>query len=550
MRWKLRSQMVPSSQEEVVSLVLENRGLTDETAVQEFLSPTHPRDLRLEDLGISSEEMEKALEMLVMAKESGEKVLVFGDYDADGICATAVVWETLHALGFNTKPFIPDRRKHGYGLSAAAIAEILADPEPPQIVLTVDNGIVAHNAIAQLQEAGILVILTDHHQPDSNGYPSADAVIHTTQLCGTTVGWMLARALSPELAEKKLELAAIATIADQVELQGANRSFAVFGLEALRKTSRPGLLGLMQTANLDPASVDATSVNYGLAPRINAMGRLENPLDALRAICTTNAARAVELTNKLQQTNQTRQEITVEMMESAIAIARQQDDQRILVIASDQYHEGVIGLVAGRLVEQFSKPAVVIALNAEFGKGSARSVAGVHITELLREVREELLDVGGHPLAAGFSLRAESVRAFADKLQALALQQIALEALEPALELDCALPSSLMSLDLVASLSRFAPFGAGNPTPLFAVEGLTLKAVEPVGAEQQHRRFRFLFENGKEVQGIAFRVGDVFDSLPLNAAVRVAGQLQDNEWKGRHTMQIKVADVQAADNFS
>lgn len=543
MRWKLRSSGVPTSIDEAVQQVLFNRGLHDANHVQEFLEPQHPKTLTLQEVGIDPLEMQKALDLLAMAKESGEKVVVFGDYDADGICATAVVWETLHASGFHALPFIPDRRKHGYGLSQAAIAELLADPEPPQMVITVDNGIVAHAAIAQLREAGISVILTDHHQPDALGYPEADAVVHTTKLCGTTVGWMLAHALAPDLAQSKLDLTAIATIADQVELFEANRSFAVFGLEALRRTNRPGLLGLLQIANVDPERLDERSVNYGLAPRINAMGRLENPLDALRALCTTNPTRATDLTNKLQQTNITRQEITSEMMESAEAIALEQADQRIVVIASDRYHEGVIGLVAGRLAERFSKPAVVIALGELHGKGSARSVAGVHITELLRTVREELLDIGGHPMAAGFSLRLDAVEVFTQKLQAAALRLVAPEQLEPALELDAVLPASLLHLQLVELLQQCAPFGAGNPAPMFAVEGLTLKAVEPVGAERQHRRFRFINESGTEVQGIAFRVGDAFDAVPLNIPVQVAGQVQDNEWKGRHTLQLKVQDV-------
>ena len=543
MEWKFRSSQIPSSSDGVAEIVLQNRGILDAQAKKEFLQPKHPRDISLSELGISSVEMQKALDILELAKDQNDKIVVFGDYDADGICATAVVWETLHGLGYRAMPFIPDRRKHGYGLSQVAIEEILADQEPPQVVLTVDNGIVAHSAIALLREAGVTVILTDHHQPDAYGYPEADAVIHTTQLCGTTVGWMLARELNPKVAEQKLDLTAIATIADQVELFKANRSFAVHGLLALQKTTRPGLLGLMESANIDPAKLDAGSVNYGLAPRINAMGRLENPLDALRALCTKNVARAIELTNKLQQTNTTRQEITADMMELATQEAKNQKQQHVLVVASTEFHEGVIGLVAGRLVEQFSKPAVVIALGEQTGKGSARSVAGVNVTNLLRQVREELLDVGGHPMAAGFSLNLDAVEEFRRKLQEFALAQIVPEQLNPALELDCALPSGLIVPALWTLLSQMAPYGAGNPTPTFAIQDLFVTGKDVVGAEGQHLKFRVKTAKNQELSAMAFRAGSQYQDILVSDHIQVAGRIQENEWKGRKQLQIMVNDI-------
>jgi single-stranded-DNA-specific exonuclease len=545
MKWNLLSSAQPKTLEELRQVLLKNRGVTDES---EFFSPKSPLEMSLEEVGLDSEQMSAAVARIHQAKENQEDVLIFGDYDADGVSSTATLWQALKSIGIIARPFIPDRHKHGYGLSLRSLEAVLADKKP-DLLITVDNGVVAHQAFAKLRELHIDTILTDHHQPELDKetgkavFPLANIIVHSTQLCGTTVAWFFARALNPEAAEKSLDLAAIATIADQMPLLGANRAFVKHGLQALKKTQRVGLRLLMAKANIEQKNVDVTSINYGIAPRINAMGRLKHGMDALRLLCTTSMERADELVNELNDTNISRQELTSDLIAQALERAAEWKDEHIIIIESPDFHEGVIGLIAGKLMEQFYKPAIVISMGEKIAKASARSVSGVNIIELIRLVREDLLEAGGHTLAAGFAFEPEKLEVVRQRLQKLAKEKITAESLVPSVDIECILPHELVTMECAECLTDLGPFGQGNREPVFGLEGLRAIDATAMGKEGKHLRASFLTKNNVGISGIAWSKGAQAKQLLSQVIRNVAGSLQVNEWQNRKSLQIMIRDL-------
>jgi single-stranded-DNA-specific exonuclease len=547
--WRIQHPGIPATLEELRGILLQNRGISNPEA---FFSTKHPLDLTLEDTGIRAAEMEKAISRLKQARANEEDVLVFGDYDADGISATAILWLTLHHLGYKTRPFIPHRAKHGYGISNRALDEILAG-EMPDLIVTVDNGIVAHGPAARIREAGIDLIITDHHQPETDDtgktiLPKALAVVHTTKLCGATVAWMLARELDAEFAASLLDLATIATIADQVPLVGANRSFAKHGLEALKQTKRPGLQALFKAAKIEKSKINTSSIGFGIAPRINAMGRLEHGMDALRLLCTNNKTRAADLADTLVATNLRRQDLTDELMREAIHQAEQQVDEKLIIVSSHDFHDGIIGLLAGRLTEQFYKPAIAISLNGGVAKASARSVAGVNIVELIREVQDELLEVGGHPMAAGFGLEMDKLDSVLRRLFDLAKKQINPDMLIPSISIDCQLPYRFITEETVDLIETLAPFGQGNDQPVFELEGVAVDA-KRIGQGGSHLKLLIAGPDmeayrGQGLEALVWRQGGISNQLGLKQPIKLAGYLEFNHWNGNRKVQMVVREVE------
>ncbi len=530
------SKVVPKTTEELLELILGQRGVVDAAL---FLHPASPLELTSKAVGISEKPLAKAIKLIKKIGTAGGDICIVGDYDADGICATAIAWSVMHELGYKVRPFIPSREKHGYGLNSKVLADVLADGKP-DLIITVDNGIVAHAPVAEAKTLGIKVIVTDHHQPEDS-LPDADAIVHTTKLCGATVSWMLMQALAPKQVAEQLDLAGIATIADQVPLVGANRQFAVHGVAALRTSQRVGLQALFEQMGSVQAEADSHTVGYGIAPRINAMGRLAHGMDALRLLCTRNIQRASELAQTLGNTNTSRQLLTEELMEHARLQAKSQADQRILIVHSTEYHEGVLGLIAGKLAEEFGKPAVAVKVGETTSKGSARSILGISVVELLRLVRSELLEVGGHPMAAGFGLESGRMQVFVEKLQAVALEAISIEQLEPKLDNVCELPHALLTLETATAIETLQPFGQGNPEPVFAINNLRLIHSKVIGKDGRHLKLQFGTDDPlhTSVDAVWWGGAEGF-SVGLGAQVSIAGTLLVDRWKSN---QIKLALV-------
>ena len=391
-RWKTVNKLKVKSEkfkvDEVIDILLKNRGLKTKREIDEFLNPKL-ENIITKHVGIDNKQLQKAIGRMQKAIKNKEKIVVFGDYDVDGICGTAILWETLNSLGAKAMPYIPHRIEEGYGLSIKGIQNVILNlfqdlkhdskkmlkrvqhDKKKKLIITVDNGIVANKAVEFANKQGIDVIITDHHVP-SRELPDAFSIVHTTKLCGAGVAYLLARSVwgvarGKETTSHKLpptshlELVALATIADLVPLIGANRTFVKFGLEQLRQTKRIGLLELFKEAALNQSTVGVYEIGHIIAPRLNAMGRLDYAMDSLRLLCINNRERAKMLAQKLGSTNKERQTLTIETTDHAKSEVRSQklEVRSLLFVAHESYQQGVIGLVAGKLVEEFYRPSIV-----------------------------------------------------------------------------------------------------------------------------------------------------------------------------------------------
>lgn len=525
---------------DVIASLLENRGITTEKEKKIFFDPPHPGKISLKEWGISANEMKKALARIKKAKNSGEKVIVYGDYDCDGVCASAIVWHALSKKGINVWPFIPNRFSDGYGMRPSTIERIKKEHPEAGLIISVDNGIVAHEACKVAAKLGIDVIITDHHEQEKT-LPKSVALIHTTKTSGSAVAWILAREIGD--ADDLLAFATIGTVADQLPLIGVNRSLVKHGLASLPQSSSIGLLALLRAADIDPKSVGTYEIGYVIAPRINAMGRMGDAMDALRLLCTPNVTRAEILSRQLDKTNIQRQTVVETAVAHASQLAKESGDTMLTVLAHESYHEGIIGLAASRLVEVFGKPAIVIAKGEVFSKGSARSISGFHITYALREVRELLVEMGGHEMAAGFTIETAKLEEFMEKMQTLATAQITVEMLVKKVRVDCEVNFAVLSWQLSEKLKQFEPFGIGNPQPTFATSDIQILDVKQVGQEGKHAKFK-VKEEQVTMDAIAFGWGQ--SGLEVGQNVSMAYNLETNIWQNVKSLQLKIKDIKTS----
>lgn len=526
-------------------ILLANRGITTDSARKEFLDPKHPMDITLKEVNLSKKQMSAAISTIEKVSKNKQKVVVYGDYDADGVCASAILWETLHSLHVDAVPYLPDRFSDGYGLNKRSIDNLINKYPNLGLIITVDNGIVATDAVSHAKEAGISVIITDHHAPGET-MPKADAIIHTTNLCGAAVAWMFAREIVAFHKSNKgalsegLALAAIGTLADQVPLVHANRSFAKHGLELLNNTKRIGLLALFNQAGITKGAIGTYEVGFLIAPRINASGRMANAIDSLRLLCTKNVMRAQSFAHNLSNINQERQLEVTRSLESAFTKVRK--DSISIVIAGNDYHEGVIGLIAGKLVERYYRPAIVISVNGKNAKASARSIQGFNIIDAIREHGALILEGGGHPMAAGFSILSENIEKFENAFEAHAKSVITDDLLERKLKVDLEIKEDEIGKSYVEAIQALEPFGTSNPTPLLLINGATISEIKTIGRDNSHLKFLL----GKEkIESLAFGWGEYKDKLANKSKISCVCKIDENTWNGRTSIQLKIIDMSA-----
>ena len=535
---------------ETTATVLVRRGLGDPDEARSFLAHEPPRhDPFL--LG----DMERAVDRIRAAVATDERICVHGDYDVDGISATAVAVLVLRELGAKVEWRLPSRFDEGYGLARETIEQLAADGV--HLVLTVDCGITAVAEVARAKELGLDVIVTDHHRPAErlpdcpvvatrpSSYPCAD-------LCGTGVVYTLGRALlgddDPALA-RLLDLVALATIADVVPLVDENRALAAAGLLSLARTRRPGLQALMQSAKVDPAAVDSTAVGFRLAPRINAAGRLGRPDVALQLLLTEDRAEADRLAAELEDLNRERQGVEEKIVREARArveaMSPADRQRRGYVLWDESWHEGVIGIVASRLAERFGRPVVLVARSGEGWKGSGRSIPDFDLHGGLAACADHLERYGGHRAAAGLSIETEQLEAFADAFGRHADTVLAGVDLRPTTAVDAVVPANELTLDLAQELDRLAPFGLGNPEPTLLVASVEPAAAATVG-EGKHLRFRIKQHERDGGSAIAFGLGGELERLLDATRLDVAFRLKENRWNGTVAPQLVVRRLFAA----
>lgn len=534
--------------ETIVEQLLMNRSIILPKDKKEFLHPDDPVLLTHKDVGIDAGQLHTAIARIRKAIEKQESIVVYADYDADGITAGAVMWEALYALGARVMPYVPHRIEEGYGLSEKGIQTIVQEFDPT-LIITVDHGITAREQVEYAKGLGIDVIITDHHLPPKQ-VPDC-TIVHTTDLCGAGVSFFVANMLLGHdhgtLVHDLLALTAIGTIADMVPLVGPNRAIAKFGLMEINKTKRMGLRALMKESGLTEKTVTATDISHIIAPRLNAMGRLEHAIDALRLLCTRNEERADMLAGKLGLTNKERQQLTVDTTTHALTGLRNQQDvekKKILIVSDTTYNPGIIGLVAGKLVEQYYRPSIVIAEGEIFSKASARSIPGFNIVEFIRGAGDLLVDVGGHPMAAGFTVetkRLDELKAFFESQATTAITD---DLLTRVLNVDMELPVSLISEALWKALQSFAPFGLGNYEPVFVTNGMMIENVRRIGLKNNHLKLKLSDRSNKRtMDAVGFGLGDLFEDLHPGNAIDVAYTIDENVWNGTKTIQLKLKDI-------
>lgn len=519
MKWKVALK----KSDDLVEQLLINRQVKDR---ESFF---HPKIADYEkDLNIAG--IEKTQKRILQAIKNNELIIVYGDYDVDGICGCAILYKALTSIQAKVLPYIPHREKEGYGLSKLGLE--FARDSGAALVITVDNGIVALTQAKYAKKLGLDLIITDHHVPGKEK-PEAYEIVHSLKMCGAAVAWCLIRdMIKKDLSKDLLQFVTLATVCDLMPLLDLNRAFVFEGLKILNTTDNLGLLSLMQESGLILGEIGSYEIGHVLGPRLNAAGRLEHAIDSLRLLCTKDPVKAKRLAKFLSETNSTRQKMTADAIEEAILLV--DEKQKIHVLASKDWSSGIIGLVAGRVTEKYFRPTIAISVGREVSKGSARSVNGINIIEVIRKHSDILIDVGGHPGAAGFSILSKHIEIFKERLEKHAID---LPEKERVLEIDAEVNAERITKKLVEDLQRFEPFGFGNPRPAFATYGMEVSDLRTVGSGK-HLKFK-----ASNIDAIAFGMGELASMLGSGQAIDLAYTPEIDHYQASEKLQLKVRDI-------
>lgn len=560
-RWAIASPITPQAEESLIKFppilkqILFNRGLGSYEEARLFLEakPVSNND-PFQLLG-----MRATVERIQYALDHQEPIAIYGDYDVDGVTATALLVQALEGLGANVRGYIPNRFDEGYGLNKDALDSLQGDGV--KLVITVDCGIRSPNEALHARTIGLDLIISDHHHPDGLNLPPALAVINPKQhgdpypdkdLAGVGIAYKIAEALvssRPAMVSLQLndllDLVALGTVADLAPLIGENRSLVRKGLRQIRATKRQGLYSLAGVAQMKIDKTTAGQIGFMLGPRLNASGRLESALASLELLTTPDVMRAGQLALQLDGQNRQRQAITKTMQQQADEIAMSEDPEAFLLFAAhEDFNPGVVGLAASRLTELYYRPAVVAAKSAEETRGSCRSIPEFHITDALDLCKDLLVRHGGHAAAAGFTVKNENLPALVTRLKSIAEDQLSGRDLRQTLSADMVVPLSQLNIEVLNYLAYLEPTGYGNPDAVFVSRNVKVKSSRTVGAEGRHLKLSLEDERGVTVDSIGFRMGHLQPTLPPR--VDVMYHFEVNEYNGRKSLQLNLKDVKAA----
>jgi single-stranded-DNA-specific exonuclease len=536
--------------------LLYNRGLLEKAEINDFVNPSY-ENLNSPFLFL---DMQKAVNRIWQAIEKKEKITIYGDYDADAVTANAVLQQTFKYLGVDVESYIPDRFTEGYGINMEALEKIKLGGT--KLIITVDCGTNSIDAADFCLENGIDFIITDHHEiigekPKSYALinpKNPDDTYPYSEIVGVGVAFKLACGILGSVKCKVksekwvqgyekwlLDLVAIGTVADCHSLKGENRTLVKYGLKVLAKTKWLGLLELMKSAGVDPAKgFDTYTLGFLIAPRLNAAGRLEHASVALDLLMATDQAAAKEKAQALENINKRRQDITLRIVSEAREQALMIKDRKVLVLAGD-WHKGVVGLVAGRLAEEFYRPVIVLEKTEEFSTGSARTVGDFNVVEALKFASEHLVRFGGHKQAAGLTLKTSEFDKFYQKILEYAEVEIKEEQLS-VLNLEAELETAELSAVSCQLISKLEPFGVDNHKPKFLIKNLEILSLKPVGATGQHYQIQFKKEH-LTISSIYFNVSNFVKNLKIGDTVDAAGELMLDQWNGRSILKLRIVDL-------
>ena len=524
--------------------LLRARGISTEEEARHFLEPS------LADLHdpFLLPGMAETVRLLREAITRGDTILVYGDYDADGVCASSILLETLHEEGASLAYRIPSRHQEGYGLNPQAVREIA---QKAKLLITVDCGITSVEEVALAKELGLTVIITDHHQPPEI-LPQADAVMDPLlgdypcpYLCGAGVALKICQALQGMAGvEKRLDLAALATVADIVPLLGENRVIVREGLRRMESTARPGLKALIAAAGIEPP-MNADHIAFRLGPRLNAAGRLGDAKLGVHLLLTPDPAKAQNIAAMLEEANRTRQNLEKQLTSAALeqlsldALAK----SHVILAAGPDWNPGLVGLTAGRLCERFHLPAIVLSLHEGMASGSCRSIPGVNIYRMLSACPDLLEHFGGHEQAAGLTVKEENIPLLRERLEAVISSAAPEECFLPAAEYDLIVPFRTWTPETLALLSSLEPTGCGNPPPAFLLKDAEVQSLRKVGKDGSHLKVTVLDEDLTMVDGIAFGAGETADEAPLK--VDLLYKPIRNDFRGRVSIEAQIMYINA-----
>lgn len=549
-----REAQVPS----LIARILDARGLWGLENVTEFLSPALAN---IHDPFLLKD-MEAAVDRIRQAMERQEKICVYGDYDVDGITSTAILKTTFAFLGVDVETYIPHRLTEGYGLRPESVRHLAE--RGVELLITVDNGITAVEAVGHARELGLDVIITDHHQPGPE-IPDALAVINPKQadcgypfpeLCGAGLAFKLAHALLRRCADDAetarsflkslLDLVAVGTVADVVPLVGENRTLVTHGLRVLQEGKR---LGVQSLVDLIPsnATISADNLGFTLAPRINAAGRTEHADYALDLILSVEPRQARDLAGLLDRFNEDRRRIESDITAEAFSLIDEDSTDPVIVIEQEGWHQGVVGIVASRVLDRYYRPSIVLGIEGDVAKGSARSIPGFDMHAALHACSDCLLQFGGHTMAAGLTLSRDRIPAFREALQSHARSILQVETMSRRLLIDAVAKPEEITYETARQIERLRPFGAANPKPIIAIDGFGL-VEEPRLIKERHLKLRLAGPDGTTVDAIGFGMGSrIHELMSGRSTLRLAATPFINHWGGRSKLELELKDFKFND---
>jgi single-stranded-DNA-specific exonuclease len=545
---------------DVVARLLVNRGVTTKECAKEYIEADL---LHLHDPFLMNG-MRQAVDRVIQALEQKESITVFCDYDVDGVTSAAFLTHFFRDLNCKVEAYLPERKSEGYGLNCDAIRKIRNSGTG--LMITADCGITGVKEVALANEIGLDVIVTDHHQVGEEGLPMAIAVLNPHQAdCGYpyrflsgvglafklaigvrnelySLGW--AKEILPNL-KRHLDLFALGTIADVAPLTGENHILTLHGLKMLSTTAKPGLVALKETAGI-VGNVDARSVGFGLGPRLNAAGRLGKADSGLHLLVSRDLQEAKILAQELELINKERKEIQEETVVEAESLLRREINMRkdrVIVLASEIFHPGVIGIAASRLVDKYHRPTILIALEGGQGKGSGRSIPKFNLFRAFNDCGQHLVQFGGHAYAAGLTIKEDQVYEFRNAMNKVGHQYLSEEDLIPEIRLETLLQIEDINLYLYGRITLLEPFGAENPVPCFISQSVKLQEVKLIGKDKTHIRFRAKQGKG-QIEGVGFGLAEVLESVDVTKEhFDIAYELNLNTWNGREKLEIKMVDI-------
>ncbi|MFH1766668.1 MAG: single-stranded-DNA-specific exonuclease RecJ [Patescibacteria group bacterium] len=562
-------QIQQGKTDDIVETLLANRGIKEEADVAAFLNPDwddHTYNPML------FQQMKTAVDRLFHALENQQKIVIHGDYDADGVCGSALLYDALRqicerlALPFShVEVYLPDRERDGYGVAMHTIERL--GKEKTDLLITVDCGIANADELDYAHELALDVIICDHHQL-AERLPQHALIIHplapgetypNKHLCGTGVAFKFASALLAKARRRGadfpvgyekwfLDYVAVATVTDVVPLLGENRALEKFGLVVLNKTNRPGLRKIIELSRTKLGEIDTQAIGFRIGPRLNAAGRISSAKIAFQTLTSTDQSEVERFANELEMLNRERQRISEIDFKEARLIAQEKKDASVQVVWSETWHPGIVGLIAGKLVTEFGVPAFALTRVGDNFVGSGRSVGGLHLVEAMRSCGDIFIKAGGHPQACGLTIASEElIYQFQTGVEKFAKEFFGSNDLKPSLNIDAELPLDHANWEVFETLQKFAPFGQSNPHPIFVAHNLQIMRADAVGKTGNH--LKLVLHTGQNAwNAIGFGLGDLARQLMLGDMVDIVYELTVNEWNGEKELQASILDLKQINN--